>query len=647
MCWLIIGLSYNIITISIVTSRHVCHVYPAIDNNTAIAPPLKPYYKDKAKSMGKIDPLHTRLKNRLFHRSSPLSPSSSSQQEKHRNRLQQSQSQSQSQSQPESQSQSQPQVQSQSDTTNQKQKEQAGGPGTERVKYAKGEHDGSAAAMGMGFNPPLFVKCGPLLRFTGIDKVKVSTNKGGGGKRRRRGDGSGSGSDSDGGVWKGSIMIVTDDERSVYEPVPAVRVCVTGMDEHGNGHAGKSGGEESSTGMGELIKLSSTGKALGIKPESDIERGVDYSTGQGSLFYKLHQPHPNTAHPNPTHPDNEQDPKTKTQVNAIRLHTERNVTFWRFNLSIPQSTSQSVVHYSINNAPALTFYIPGVNENAHIMFHSCNGFSLGVDTRSYSGPDPLWRDVLRTHTTPTKSFHVMIGGGDQIYNDESRLQTPHFHRWTEETKNILRKRRAPFTTAMKSELEAFYLERYTWWFSHGLFSVATAHIPMINIWDDHDIIDGYGSYPRRTMESPVFRGLGAVACKYYLLFQHQSLPMSMVLDNEENTDDVEDSWVLGQNAGPYIDEVSRSLFVRLGARMAFLGVDCRMERTRYQVMEKQSWDILLGRCREEIVRGETRHLVVLLGIVSSFFLSLITISHAPYPITITPINTPITTNTNK
>lgn len=97
MCWLIIGLSYNIITISIVTSRHVCHVYPAIDNNTAIAPPLKPYYKDKAKSMDKIDPLHTRLKNRLFHRSSPLSPSSSSQQEKHRSRLQQSQSQSQSQ----------------------------------------------------------------------------------------------------------------------------------------------------------------------------------------------------------------------------------------------------------------------------------------------------------------------------------------------------------------------------------------------------------------------------------------------------------------------------------------------------------------------------------------------------------------------
>lgn len=497
----------------------------------------------------------------------------------------------------------------QSDTTNQKQKEQAG-TGTERVRYAKDEHDNSGAATGMGFTPPLFVKCGPLVRFTGIDKVKakVGNNKGGRG------------------VWKGSIMIVTDDERSVYEPVPVVRVCVSAASRDGDVNGG--GGEGSNgtgTGTGELIKLSSTGKALGIKPESDIQRGVDYSTGQGNLFYKLHHPHPNTAHPKPTHPENEQDTETKIQVNAIRLHTERTVTFWRFNLSIPQSPTQSIVHYSINNAPALTFYIPALNENAHIMFHSCNGFSLGVDTRSYSGPDPLWRDVLRTHTTPRKSFHVMIGGGDQIYNDESRLQTPHFHHWSEETKNALRKRRVPFTTAMKTELEDFYIDRYAWWFSHGLFSVAAAHIPMINIWDDHDIIDGYGSYSRRTMESPVFRGLGAIACKYYLLFQHQSLPMSMVLDNEENADDMEDSWVLGQNAGPYIDEVSRNLFVRLGARMAFLGVDCRMERTRYRILERESWDILLGRCREGIIRGETRHLVVLLGVVSSLFLSLITL----------------------
>ena len=54
--------------------------------------------------------------------------------------------------------------------------------------------------------------------------------------------------------------------------------------------------------------------------------------------------------------------------------------------------------------------------------------------------------------------------------------------------------------------------------------MSNSQIPVINIWDDHDIIDGYGSYPRHTMTSLVFIGLGAVIFKYYMLFQHQSVP---------------------------------------------------------------------------------------------------------------------------
>jgi phosphodiesterase/alkaline phosphatase D-like protein len=42
---------------------------------------------------------------------------------------------------------------------------------------------------------------------------------------------------------------------------------------------------------------------------------------------------------------------------------------------------------------------------------------------------------------------------------------------------------------MQEELEQFYLERYAMWFSQGLFGMASSQIPMINVWDDHDIID--------------------------------------------------------------------------------------------------------------------------------------------------------------
>ncbi|KAK5241480.1 hypothetical protein LTR40_013202, partial [Exophiala xenobiotica] len=201
-----------------------------------------------------------------------------------------------------------------------------------------------------------------------------------------------------------------------------------------------------------------------------------------------------------------------------------------------------------------------------MMFHSCNGFSLSVNPNNFSGPDPLWRDVLNTHQT--RPFHVMIGGGDQIYNDRVMLETQHFGEWTR-MRNPAHKHHAPFTNEMKEELESFYLNRYAMWFSQGLFSMGASQIPMVNIWDDHDIIDGFGSYPHHFMATPVFSGIGSIAFKYYMLFQHQSVP--------EETAAHEPSWVLGREPGPYIKQASRSIFMHMGKHVAFLGLDCRTE----------------------------------------------------------------------
>lgn len=85
-----------------------------------------------------------------------------------------------------------------------------------------------------------------------------------------------------------------------------------------------------------------------------------------------------------------------------------------------------------------------------------------------------------------------------------------------------------------------------------------------------DIIDGFGSYPHQFMSTPVFCGLGAVAFKYYMLFQHQSVP-------DEGPAD-EPSWLMGAARGPYINELSRSIFVSLGKNVALLALDCRTER---------------------------------------------------------------------
>ena len=203
----------------------------------------------------------------------------------------------------------------------------------------------------------------------------------------------------------------------------------------------------------------------------------------------------------------------------------------------------------------------------------------------------------------------MIGGGDQIYNDAVMTQTKLFQQWLN-LKNPHHKHEAEFSTEMRDELETFYLERYSMWFSQGLFGMANSQIPMINLWDDHgklchfsiyhpnasdavsrliycclhnllfvasvltnrfaDIIDGYGSYPHHFMSTPVFCGLGEVAFKYYMLFQHQSVA-------DEGSAD-EPSWLTGAAPGPYINELSRSIFMFLGKHVAFLGLDARTER---------------------------------------------------------------------
>lgn len=55
----------------------------------------------------------------------------------------------------------------------------------------------------------------------------------------------------------------------------------------------------------------------------------------------------------------------------------------------------------------------------------CNGFSAGVNPDDFRGPgyesgyDPVWCDLLEKHSE--SPFHVLVGGGDQLYCDRSVL----------------------------------------------------------------------------------------------------------------------------------------------------------------------------------------------------------------------------------
>jgi hypothetical protein len=141
------------------------------------------------------------------------------------------------------------------------------------------------------------------------------------------------------------------------------------------------------------------------------------------------------------------------------------------------------------------------------------------------------------------------------------------------------------------------------------------------------------------MQCAVFRGIGGVAHKYYLLFQHHLAPPKstyttdapitthaekgttpadpmQMKDTFVMTDDVGDpGYIVGHKPGPYVEERSRSIFCQLGARIAFAGLDARTERTRHQINYPETYKALFDRLDKEYTANtDLKHLILLLGV---------------------------------
>lgn len=292
-------------------------------------------------------------------------------------------------------------------------------------------------------------------------------------------------------------MIVTVDSESIYDTEPRLRLFSQPMNllsptsRQSKNDVNLQSPMDHADLVAGLPKPSRTGRTVYVKPVEYLAEQVDFSKieDNGGLFEDFADfPKVDGAPAGVSSrisrlkgQDGEKMGKYQ-EVKGVRLHAERGVTFWRFNLEVELGATQASIAYRINRGPSINFWVPAKGQTMNVMFHSCNGFSLSVDPNSFSGPDPMWRDVLGAHQI--RPFHVMIGGGDQIYNDAVTRQTTLFQEWLS-IKNPHHKHSQPFSREMRDELETFYLERYSMWFSQGLFGMANSQIPMINIWDDH------------------------------------------------------------------------------------------------------------------------------------------------------------------
>lgn len=111
----------------------------------------------------------------------------------------------------------------------------------------------------------------------------------------------------------------------------------------------------------------------------------------------------------------------KKLIDGLKLYSDPDRTFWRFSLQLPLADVEMRWRYTVarmkmlseaSEEPGRTFVVPSANESMRIMFHSCNGFSVGTDEDFWSGMFPHWQTpyiVLHVHQLTDSSQDLLSG----------------------------------------------------------------------------------------------------------------------------------------------------------------------------------------------------------------------------------------------
>ncbi|EFJ41758.1 hypothetical protein VOLCADRAFT_121617 [Volvox carteri f. nagariensis] len=261
--------------------------------------------------------------------------------------------------------------------------------------------------------------------------------------------------------------------------------------------------------------------------------------------------------------------------NPLLLWSYAGYNFWRWDMAFQLGNDPTVVEYFevcsedhwFTPHPRNCFHLPSASQKWHWGFYSCNGFHDHNDELLNGGIQPMWRDVMHVHTRDP--LHVMFGGGDQLYCDDV-WKVDSLVKWLSIQDKPSRNAH-PFSQDMVNEVFDFYFRNYTTHFGKEVFRDALASIPQVMTWDDHDIFDGWGSYPPELQKCSVFAGVYFVARKFYLLFQCHAA--------ENNYRELNKGWGL----------TGLSWTMMLGNTTAVVGLDSRGERTREQIIRPASW----------------------------------------------------------
>lgn len=260
--------------------------------------------------------------------------------------------------------------------------------------------------------------------------------------------------------------------------------------------------------------------------------------------------------------------------------------FWRAEFPSPAPVAGNWIEYSIKaNGAALLdrydrgawkFHVPGKEEEPVIAYASCNGFSSAKLVRDTNRPYLLWERMAERHqgkpaqdgepAQAAQPFSLLLMGGDQVYADEiwESKKCPSLKKWSE--LSWAKQHKAKVSAAMASEIARFYDELYLDRWHDQNMSLMFASIPSVMMWDDHDIFDGWGSYPEERQNCDVFQAVFKEAARVFDVFQ------------------------LRCGTRNRLNATSNHRTLRLRFReYHILTLDNRSERTQTRIMSEQNW----------------------------------------------------------
>jgi len=198
------------------------------------------------------------------------------------------------------------------------------------------------------------------------------------------------------------------------------------------------------------------------------------------------------------------------EVKPVELLSIGDHVVWRYDFALPTSDR---AFYHLNDE---RFQVHAdLTGDARIAYVSCNGKERDDDQRPSDERNLMWRRLLDDHEHA--AFSLMMHGGDQLYADEVLNAHPVLRAWADSDDD--EKADHAFSDEVKAAAEAYLFQRYISLYAQPETVRLLAEVPSLMMWDDHDIIDGWGSHDERMPDSAVGKGVFEAARKMFLLFQ--------------------------------------------------------------------------------------------------------------------------------